>query len=115
MKKTVLSLLMMLAATALFGSSLRIDIAGLPDNVQPQDFVPADASCRTLNRAGGLQRSLSFPATAEWREFSFSITSPEERKITLSFRSTDSNWVVIDDVAADNARLKNGTFEKIPF
>ena len=113
MKKTVLSLLMMLAATALFGSSLRIDIAGLPDNVQPQDFVPADASCRTLNRAGGLQRSLSFPATAEWREFSFSITSPEERKITLSFRSTDSNWVVIDDVAADNARLKNGTFEKI--
>ena len=113
MKKTFLSLLAVLSAVTLFGGGLRIDITGLPENVQPQDLMPANATCRTLNRSTGLQRSLTFPATTEWMEFSFSVTSPTACKLLFSFRGTDNYWVAIDDISADNTQLKNGTFEKI--
>ena len=113
MKKTFLSLLAVLSAVALPAAGLRIDIAGLPESVQPHDLAPVNATCRALNRPGGIQRSLSFPATAEWREFSFSVISPEACKMLLSFRGTDEPMVVIDDITAVNAVIKNGNMEKI--
>ena len=113
MKKTFLSLLAVLSAVALPAAGLRIDIAGLPESVQPHDLAPANATCRALNRAGGIQRSLSFPALADWQDFSFSVISPDACKIVLSFRGTDETWVVIDDISAVNTTIKNGSFEKL--
>lgn len=110
MKKIFLSAAIVFAAALTFAGGLRIDLRGLPANVQPQD-LPAGISVRTLTRGGQIVRSISYPAGNEWKEFTFAVTSPEACKITMIMRGTSDNFVVVDDITAENARIANGDFE----
>ncbi|MBO5721544.1 MAG: hypothetical protein J6S19_00385, partial [Lentisphaeria bacterium] len=111
MKKLLLCMLLFSAASALFAEALRIDIAGLPENVIPKEMT-GNSTCEALLRNGKINRKMIFPVGNDWQEFTFAIESPTACDIRLALRTTNSNWVVIDDIFADKIVIPNGDFEE---
>ena len=112
MKKFILFLLCATAIPALMAGNLRIDVSGLPDKVAPQELSKGGV-CSTRVRGNDISQMMTFSASGEWKELAFSLQSPTECKITLTVRSTDAAWLLLDDFAADNITLANGSMEKL--
>ena len=112
MKKFIFIALLSAVMPALMAGNLRIDVSGLPDKVVPQDLSKGGI-CTTRVRGNDVSQMMTFTATGEWQELTFSIQTPTACKVSFNIRSTDETWMLLDDFSADNITIANGSMEKL--
>ena len=100
----------------------RIDVEGTVDNVKTaMDFTSSDGGVGKqadwLKEDKGTRLTIEFPASKEWKKYSFTFMPKTDGKVMLDVMGNyapdpkDRQWFWYDNFTVEGAIIKNGDFE----